>query len=297
MSIKNFKCICGNNYNEKSFEKHFKICNKYKNNFIDLDFKISLYLRKYNPLLVKFLLMKYIELIDHNLKRNEGFEKEINITNDQTTKEIDNNNINKKNINFKNNINNKSNENNYEVKYNNNNINSNINNSIDENIFNSIESNIFSKFKKNSNKNDIQIKKYKSDVLNNKSNQKINDFKINNNYDLFQNNEKYGKNDNYDNASNINYFKLIFVGSGIKKQKIDIILNCTKNAYLKNKGCKNDKLSEIIMNNLKNEISENFQVFINDIEINNDINLTLFKNQGLIHFIFGNKKFYIISLK
>ena len=70
MNKRNIKCLCGNEYNETTFKTHFKNCEIYKNNFKELDILINKYLKIYDSLLVRFLLKRYIKLIESKVTKN-----------------------------------------------------------------------------------------------------------------------------------------------------------------------------------------------------------------------------------
>ena len=96
---------------------------------------------------------------------------------------------------------------------------------------------------------------------------------------------------------NINY-KLIFVGSDIKKEQYEGIIGlCVKN-YLDNKK-KKVKISESILENLEKIMPGKWLVLISEKNSNNyfDCTLSLTNNNGIIIFSLENKKFNLISLK
>ncbi len=74
-----FKCVCDEDLNKNTFKKHFKNCLQFKDKFIDIDFKISILLKNYNPLLIKNYLSRYIKLINSKFKKlNINKVKDIN---------------------------------------------------------------------------------------------------------------------------------------------------------------------------------------------------------------------------
>ena len=80
MNKDNIKCICGNEFEEKKFKKHFRNCNSFLNKFYKFDYKISRLLDEYIVkkeylLLVRFLVKRYIKRIDEIIKQ---YKNEIN---------------------------------------------------------------------------------------------------------------------------------------------------------------------------------------------------------------------------
>lgn len=66
------KCICGNEFKNKEFKKHFKKCNSFIKKFNKFDLKISLLLDEYlynkeNLFLIRFLFKKYLKKIDKKI--------------------------------------------------------------------------------------------------------------------------------------------------------------------------------------------------------------------------------------
>ena len=138
-------CICGKKYNKEEFKNHFRNCYKFLEKYKNFDLKISQLIKKYfeikNASIIKFLLQRYIRLIDHKINK---FQSENNIRKVQSY-EKNNKNIPYKLINpF------------YNSKNNNNNKNKNINNNININ-------NIYHKNKSNN----ININN--NNIINNKS--------------------------------------------------------------------------------------------------------------------------------
>ncbi len=70
-------CACGKKFIENEFDKHYKSCELFKRHFKDFDTKFGELLRVYgepkeNLLTIKFLLKKYVEIIDKKI--NDYFE-------------------------------------------------------------------------------------------------------------------------------------------------------------------------------------------------------------------------------
>ena len=105
MSQIKIKCLCGEQLNENLFKAHFKLCETFKANFNDLDTLISQFLKKYDPLLVRFLLKRYIKLIEHKYNIFKKGNKINNINKIFNSKSTINKNKNINNIIFNNNIN------------------------------------------------------------------------------------------------------------------------------------------------------------------------------------------------
>jgi hypothetical protein len=75
MEKDSFKCVCNESQDKKSFKEHFKECPLFKKNFEDIDNKISISLKKYDSLLVKNFLLRYIKLIEAKIKKEKEQEK------------------------------------------------------------------------------------------------------------------------------------------------------------------------------------------------------------------------------
>ena len=79
-----FQCLCGEEYNEIEFKNHFKKCELYINNFIELDIIICKYLKIYEPLLIRFLLKRYIKKIESQTNKNEKDKRKKNPSQSET---------------------------------------------------------------------------------------------------------------------------------------------------------------------------------------------------------------------
>ena len=84
MEGKNIKCLCGEIFKEIHLKKHIKDCLPFLKKFKLFDFKIARILDKYlleeeNIFLVKYLLKRYVKIIDHQIKKrlksNETYNK------------------------------------------------------------------------------------------------------------------------------------------------------------------------------------------------------------------------------
>ena len=73
-----FECVCEEIQNNISFKTHLKSCLLLKEKFGDIDYKISIVLKKYNPLLIKNLLLRYIKMIDILCKKTLNNNYQIN---------------------------------------------------------------------------------------------------------------------------------------------------------------------------------------------------------------------------
>ena len=293
MNEKNIKCFCGNEYTENDFKAHFKKCELYINNFKELDLLIIKYLKNYDSLLVRFLLKRYIKLIESKYIKNES----------DSQNNINLNNNNNKNINNDN------------IKNNNHYLNPNIK-KIDYMI------NINSIPKEKSNKNiNISLDNLKIEKKNNISfrnkylnlNDNINisyiiEFKI-----YFENKSKKIPLLKFENKIEYNLlqYKHFFTGSCITEEEYKIILESSRDI------CQNNNQSnEEITNNLIQKLNEkrinNFFIFISDMNenigikgnINNsfiniemnefDFKIILNKLERLVIFSLINKKFFIL---
>ena len=108
MEEKKIKCLCGQIFKEIKLKKHITNCIPFLNVFKKFDFKIARILEEYsskneNIYLVKYLLKRYVKLIDHKIKKKEenNYIYNINLINEEE-KFQDENNIGN---NFLNNIN------------------------------------------------------------------------------------------------------------------------------------------------------------------------------------------------
>ena len=90
--MKTFKCVCNENHDKNTFKKHFKKCDLFKQKFEDIDFKISALLKDYNPLLIKYFLLRYIKLIEFIMKKDIIETTTDNIKKEPINKNIINNN-------------------------------------------------------------------------------------------------------------------------------------------------------------------------------------------------------------
>ena len=69
------KCVCGEIFIIKDFKKHFKDCQKFKNEFHDFDNNISNLIKSYsqpkgNLLLIRFIFKEYINILNKQIKGN-----------------------------------------------------------------------------------------------------------------------------------------------------------------------------------------------------------------------------------
>ena len=91
-SKNNIKCECGIFFKAKAFKKHFKNCNLFIKKYIKFDYKISRLLGEYllnkeNLTLVRFLMKRYVKLIEKKIiennkeKNNKNNINEYNIIN------------------------------------------------------------------------------------------------------------------------------------------------------------------------------------------------------------------------
>ena len=74
-----FKCYCEREFNKNNFEKHFKACKLFRDKFIIFDNKMTLFLKYYlktkkDLCNFKFLLKRFIKLIDYKIKNIKGNE-------------------------------------------------------------------------------------------------------------------------------------------------------------------------------------------------------------------------------
>ena len=98
----NINCLCGGEYTQKDFKKHYTFCNVFKERFSNFDLKMTMLLKnntKEDLLFIQILLKRYIKIISNLLNENYGYKK--NKFND----EINNYNYCNKNQNFIKNIN------------------------------------------------------------------------------------------------------------------------------------------------------------------------------------------------
>ena len=84
MNNDSFKCICGKTFEMKKFKKHFKNCQYFLKKFEKFDYKMQLLLKSIIAKdiihLIRFLLKRYIHLIDKIiLKNNENSENNSEI--------------------------------------------------------------------------------------------------------------------------------------------------------------------------------------------------------------------------
>ena len=69
------KCMCGQQFSESEFLKHFRNCLQFKNEFKKFDSTLGELIKEYSQpkeklLIVRFLLKQYIEVIGRKLKKN-----------------------------------------------------------------------------------------------------------------------------------------------------------------------------------------------------------------------------------
>ena len=81
------KCLCGKEYEEKKYKKHLTKCDLFIERFKNFDCKISILLGEYlqkkeNFIYVRFLLKRYLKLIDKKIKKLLEIE-DINKTNER----------------------------------------------------------------------------------------------------------------------------------------------------------------------------------------------------------------------
>ena len=91
---KYINCLCGKEYKENDFKKHFQKCRLFKEKFNKLDSNLSILLKinsntKEDLIFLKFLLKRYIEIIENKLNIFENINKIIQDNNNNDI-EIDN---------------------------------------------------------------------------------------------------------------------------------------------------------------------------------------------------------------
>ena len=74
MDQRKLPCVCGQEFDEEQFVKHFSTCQDFKSKFREFDQKFGELLKSYSEpkerlLIVKFLLKQYISVIDKKLKK------------------------------------------------------------------------------------------------------------------------------------------------------------------------------------------------------------------------------------
>ena len=233
-------CLCGGKFDKKEFKNHYRTCKRFIEKYKDFDLKISQILSQYfkyqkNSSIIKFLLKRYIKLIDNKMKSNNNIriktsedKKNKNITNLQKINVdkfnfISNKNENKNfydNINNKNyfNFNNQNGNNIYDNSFNNNtNYNNNIfnnnfnnnnynNNNLNNNCFNNSNNNKINYNNNNYNNNNCNnINYYNNNYNNNDYNNNINNNNIFNQNNNNNSNNSYNNIRNIDNYNNNNY--------------------------------------------------------------------------------------------
>ena len=72
MNNDKIKCICGIEFEEKFFKKHFRKCRLFINKFNKFDYKISILLEEYlfdikNIFIIRYLMKRYLILIDKRI--------------------------------------------------------------------------------------------------------------------------------------------------------------------------------------------------------------------------------------
>ena len=92
----NIKCICDNIFEMNNFKKHFRKCPKFLKKFENFDYKMQFLLKstvtKEVIHLVRFLLKRYIHLIDNIiLKNNQNFENKQKDVIESEIKDVENN--------------------------------------------------------------------------------------------------------------------------------------------------------------------------------------------------------------
>ena len=85
-------CVCGKEFKEKDFKNHFKKCNSFTLKYENFDFTLSMLLKlnfntREDLKCIKFLLKRFVKLIDFNLKKSDEKQKdkEENIVNQNNT--------------------------------------------------------------------------------------------------------------------------------------------------------------------------------------------------------------------
>lgn len=290
-------CLCGKEYNENTFKVHYKTCKDFINTFKDLDSNISKYLKNYEPLLIRFLLKRYIKIIESKLNiKVQNNEKDI--SSPKKYENIFSNKSNKLSLSLGGNI--VKNQNDY-IR----NIEKSFNNNKESNdIFKKVISNniIFNNNRKP--KNDI-YKKLNYIIFDSiENNLKINEKNIN---DFFSYGSKLQRKE-YENfvlseveASYLDY-KEYFVGSSlIDKKEYEDILKISREVFRKAVDQPNSKISKNLIEKLNNNKSYNWLVFIIDNKTNSNsienyfaLNFIVNKTEKTIIFSFKNKMFFIL---
>jgi hypothetical protein len=89
--MESFECVCGQIQNNHKFKKHFKVCVPFRNEFKDLDCKIITLSNKYNPLLMKYFLLRYVKMFESKCKNNNKNEFITNLGEEETKTPYNNN--------------------------------------------------------------------------------------------------------------------------------------------------------------------------------------------------------------
>jgi len=219
MNNDNIRCLCGKVFDEKNFKFHYKYCKLFLNKFTKFDFAIARTLKKYlynkeNLFIIKFMLKRYIKLIEKKIKEF----KTHNIL-------CQKNNFMNKNIIY---------DNMYNYNYN---FNNSINNSFNNNN-NNINNNIYNLANKK-----IEFFKSKSSSFN------INCFKGNNNNNIKNNEYNYMTNIKIDILSTYKSPTLIGLNNIGSTSFINSALQCLSQTKPLTKYFLNKKINGRIINN------------------------------------------------
>ena len=129
MNTDNIRCLCGKVFDEKNFTIHCKICKLFLKEFTNFDLIIAKALEKYsynkeNLFIIKFMLKRYLKLIERKIKKYKGHNNIWQMNNFINNNIIFNNMNNNKNNPIYNNFNYKYNINNniYNFPYSKNNV-------------------------------------------------------------------------------------------------------------------------------------------------------------------------------
>ena len=234
MNNNNIECICGKIFEIKIFKNHFRKCKEFIHKFKKFDYYMIIFIKEYLKdkkyiILLKFLLRRYIKLLDIKIKEfTNTINNNINIieTIVNTKTPRSNETTNNYTLDSKN-IKDKTDENNYSFLF--------------DQVFNNNKNNI-TDIKNNDNFNN----NYSSNI----SNYGINQSKIN--YNIEKNNNLYIDINN-ENKSNINTFSKNFTFKDNKHT---------------DKNFKNTNLNFIPHNTFNNNDNKNINIF-NNISYNN----------------------------
>lgn len=292
MDLTNIKCLCKQNFNKQEFKKHFKNCILFKQKYKDFDFTITQLLKKYlclteNASIIIFLFQRYIKTIKNKFKNNQNkedilykfiYEQNSEIDNDNDQQKEDENNF-KERLSFDGGLSNNKNKNNpnnqFKNEIRNYNQNNNIINSLIQNYNFGIKNDIFQQNQDAQNIRPI--------------------FKGQNNLIYPQNNIK---SQIYNNGLEISQplynYNMIMIGSNIKYEERNTILDYCKNQYILNNGKFNSKIINNLSYRFKTLFFNDWFILISNKEYN-DLYFSLTKTsfERIMIFSLGNLKFHI----